>query len=182
MKLIGGTGAAASVFLALGFGFLASHHSAAVGFGLHSHTNDSHWAARALRGHTSISAIHSTPPSLLSLQLSCTLYETGIKVVDLMSPYKRGGKVGMFGGAGVGKTVLIMELIRNLAAVSSGLSLFAGVGERSREGSDLYSEMQDSGIIGLDSRPQCCGSTSTTKEPQKLRQESWKARIPAKAR
>ena len=147
---------AASVFLAFGLG------TAAVGFGLHSHTNDSHWAARALRGHTSISAIHSTPPSFLSLQLSCTLYETGIKVVDLMSPYKRGGKVGMFGGAGVGKTVLIMELIRNLAAVSSGLSLFAGVGERSREGSDLYSEMQDSGIIGLDSRPQCCGTANTT--------------------
>jgi F-type H+-transporting ATPase subunit beta len=75
------------------------------------------------------------------------LFETGIKVIDLLTPYKKGGKIELFGGAGVGKTVVIMEFIRNLATEHSGLSLFAGVGERTREGNDLYCEMQDSGII-----------------------------------
>ena len=79
-----------------------------------------------------------------------TLFETGIKVIDLLTPYRCGGKIGLFGGAGVGKTVLIMELIRNLAVEHSGLSLFAGVGERTREGNDLYCEMQESGIIKID--------------------------------
>ena len=76
-----------------------------------------------------------------------TLIETGIKVVDLLTPYKKGGKIDLFGGAGVGKTVVIMEFIRNLATEHGGLSLFAGVGERTREGNDLYYEMQDSSII-----------------------------------
>merc|ERR1711933_272978 len=80
---------------------------------------------------------------------SLSLFETGIKVIDLITPYKKGGKIGLFGGAGVGKTVVIMELIRNLAVEHGGLSLFAGVGERTREGNDLYCEMQDSGIISL---------------------------------
>ena len=80
------------------------------------------------------------------------LFETGIKVIDLLTPYKAGGKIGLFGGAGVGKTVLIMELIRNLAVEHSGISLFAGVGERTREGNDLYNEMQTSGIIILSDR------------------------------
>merc|ERR1712083_693279 len=91
--------------------------------------------------------IHSTPNSILNLKTSVTLFETGIKVVDLITPYKKGGKIGLFGGAGVGKTVVIMELIRNLAVEHGGLSLFSGVGERTREGNDLYGEMQDSGII-----------------------------------
>lgn len=81
------------------------------------------------------------------------MFETGIKVIDLLTPYKAGGKIGLFGGAGVGKTVLIMELIRNLAIQHSGISLFAGVGERTREGNDLYNEMQTSGIIDLQPRP-----------------------------
>ena len=77
------------------------------------------------------------------------LFETGVKVVDLLTPYKKGGKIELFGGAGVGKTVVIMEFIRNLATEHGGLSIFAGVGERTREGHDLYYEMQDSSIINL---------------------------------
>merc|ERR1719379_3140690 len=97
----------------------------------------------------SISSIHRSPESIMSLSIYLNLFETGIKVVDLLTPYKKGGKIGLFGGAGVGKTVVIMELIRNLAVEHGGLSLFAGVGERTREGNDLYCEMQDSGIISL---------------------------------
>ena len=92
-------------------------------------------------------AIHRTPAALLRLSIAASLFETGIKVVDLLTPYKKGGKVGLFGGAGVGKTVVIMELIGNLAVEHGGLSLFAGVGERTREGNDLYYEMQDSRIL-----------------------------------
>jgi F-type H+-transporting ATPase subunit beta len=98
---------------------------------------------------SSVTPVHKTPSSLMSLSISLTLFETGIKVVDLLTPYKKGGKIGLFGGAGVGKTVVIMELIRNLAVEHSGLSLFAGVGERTREGNDLYNEMQESGIISI---------------------------------
>ena len=94
-----------------------------------------------------VKPIHSTPVSILRLGVSSYLFETGIKVIDLITPYKKGGKIGLFGGAGVGKTVVIMELIRNLAVEHGGLSLFSGVGERTREGNDLYSEMQQSGII-----------------------------------
>merc|ERR1719510_1595788 len=93
--------------------------------------------------------IHKTPLALITLSTSLLLFETGIKVLDLLTPYRKGGKIGLFGGAGVGKTVVIMELIRNLALEHGGLSLFAGVGERTREGNDLYCEMQDSGIISL---------------------------------
>ncbi len=75
------------------------------------------------------------------------ILETGIKVVDLICPYAKGGKIGLFGGAGVGKTVLIMELIHNVATAHGGLSVFTGVGERTREGNDLYDEMQESGVI-----------------------------------
>ena len=75
---------------------------------------------------------------------------TGIKVIDLLAPYTKGGKIGLFGGAGVGKTVLIMELINNIAKVHSGVSVFAGVGERTREGNDLYHEMIESGVIDLE--------------------------------
>merc|ERR1712039_1145757 len=95
----------------------------------------------------SISPIHKAPVRIESLNVSIDLFETGIKVVDLLTPYKKGGKIGLFGGAGVGKTVVIMELIRNLAIEHSGLSIFSGVGERTREGNDLYEEMKESGII-----------------------------------
>jgi len=94
-----------------------------------------------------LAPIHATPVALSQLGTGCVLFETGIKVVDLLTPYRKGGKIGLFGGAGVGKTVVIMELIRNLASEHGGVSLFAGVGERSREGNDLYWEMRASGII-----------------------------------
>jgi len=121
-------------------------------------------ACESLFGNTdtlfaSVRAIHKTPVAIMKLSISVTLFETGIKVVDLLTPYKKGGKIGLFGGAGVGKTVVIMELIRNLAVEHGGLSLFAGVGERTREGNDLYYEMQDSGIIkiGCSSSPSGVG-------------------------
>ena len=91
--------------------------------------------------------IHRSPPSFADQQTEKQLFETGIKVVDLLAPYQRGGKVGLFGGAGVGKTVLIQELIRNIATQHGGFSVFAGVGERTREGNDLYREMTESGVI-----------------------------------
>ena len=94
--------------------------------------------------------IHSKAPAMGDLKPLPDVLETGIKVVDLLTPYRKGGKIGLFGGAGVGKTVLIMELIHNIAKEHGGVSVFAGVGERSREGLDLYLEMIESGIIKLD--------------------------------
>ncbi len=91
--------------------------------------------------------IHRAAPSFEEQDTSSQIFETGIKVVDLIAPYTRGGKVGLFGGAGVGKTVLIQELINNIAREHGGISVFAGVGERTREGNDLYHEMIDSGVI-----------------------------------
>src|SRR5882672_2089141 len=91
--------------------------------------------------------IHRSSPPFDEQQTEKQLFETGIKVVDLLAPYQRGGKVGLFGGAGVGKTVLIQELIRNIATQHGGFSVFAGVGERTREGNDLYREMTESGVI-----------------------------------
>jgi F-type H+-transporting ATPase subunit beta len=91
--------------------------------------------------------IHRDPPKFEDMETSASVFETGIKVVDLMAPYARGGKIGLFGGAGVGKTVLIQELIRNIATEHGGFSVFAGVGERTREGNDLYLEMTESGVI-----------------------------------
>jgi F-type H+-transporting ATPase subunit beta len=91
--------------------------------------------------------IHRRPPTMEEQKTSIELFETGIKVVDLLAPYSKGGKVGLFGGAGVGKTVLIMELIRNIATEYGGISCFAGVGERTREGNDLWLEMKESGVI-----------------------------------
>src|SRR5213082_3242351 len=91
--------------------------------------------------------IHRDPPDFKDLSPKIEIFETGIKVVDLIAPYVRGGKIGLFGGAGVGKTVLIQELIANLAREHSGLSAFCGVGERSREGNDLWLEMTESGVI-----------------------------------
>jgi F-type H+-transporting ATPase subunit beta len=91
--------------------------------------------------------IHRPAPNFTDLETSPSIFETGIKVVDLLAPYRRGGKIGLFGGAGVGKTVLIMELINNIAKAHGGVSVFAGVGERTREGNDLYMEMKESGVI-----------------------------------
>ena len=91
--------------------------------------------------------IHRDPPPYTEQQGTTEILETGIKVVDLIAPYAKGGKIGLFGGAGVGKTVLIMELINNVAKQHGGISVFAGVGERTREGNDLYMEMKESGVI-----------------------------------
>ncbi|ACD89137.1 MAG: F0F1 ATP synthase subunit beta [Chlorobium limicola] len=92
-------------------------------------------------------SIHRSAPKFEDLSTKAEMFETGIKVIDLLEPYSRGGKTGLFGGAGVGKTVLIMELINNIAKQQSGFSVFAGVGERTREGNDLYHEMMESGVI-----------------------------------
>ncbi|MCH8473942.1 MAG: F0F1 ATP synthase subunit beta [Opitutales bacterium] len=92
-------------------------------------------------------SIHRAPPTLMEQDTKATILETGIKVIDLICPFIKGGKVGAFGGAGVGKTVVIMELINNIAKTHGGYSVFAGVGERSREGNDLYHEMSDAGVI-----------------------------------
>jgi len=91
--------------------------------------------------------IHREAPIFTELETKPSIFETGIKVVDLLAPYRRGGKIGLFGGAGVGKTVLIMELINNIAKAHGGVSVFGGVGERTREGNDLYEEMKESGVI-----------------------------------
>lgn len=91
--------------------------------------------------------IHRDAPKLEELSTNQEVFETGIKVIDLLAPYIKGGKIGLFGGAGVGKTVLIQELINNVASVHGGISVFTGVGERTREGNDLYYEMQESGVI-----------------------------------
>ncbi|MCC6863240.1 MAG: F0F1 ATP synthase subunit beta, partial [Rhodobacteraceae bacterium] len=95
-------------------------------------------------------SIHQKAPSFSEQATESQVLVTGIKVIDLLAPYAKGGKIGLFGGAGVGKTVLIMELINNIAKVHSGYSVFAGVGERTREGNDLYHEMMESGVIKVD--------------------------------
>jgi F-type H+-transporting ATPase subunit beta len=94
--------------------------------------------------------IHRPAPLFVDLDTQLSIFETGIKVVDLLAPYRRGGKIGLFGGAGVGKTVLIMELINNIAKAHGGVSVFGGVGERTREGNDLYAEMKESKVINED--------------------------------
>jgi F-type H+-transporting ATPase subunit beta len=97
--------------------------------------------------------IHRDPPSFEQQDTSVEMFETGIKVIDLLEPYLKGGKIGLFGGAGVGKTVLIMELINNVALKHGGYSVFAGVGERTREGNDLWLEFQETGVINLEDPP-----------------------------
>ena len=101
--------------------------------------------------------IHRAAPSLVEQNVKVEAFETGIKVIDLLAPYLRGGKIGLFGGAGVGKTVLLMELVNNVAKARGGFSVFAGVGERTREGNDLYHEMIESGVINVEdlSKSQC---------------------------
>jgi len=100
-----------------------------------------------LDASTEMYSIHRSAPDFVELETSPSIFETGIKVIDLLAPYRRGGKIGLFGGAGVGKTVLIMELINNIAKEHGGVSVFAGVGERTREGNDLYEEMKESKVI-----------------------------------
>ena len=100
--------------------------------------------------HDHVSPIHAEAPAFVDQSTSSEILVTGIKVIDLLAPYAKGGKIGLFGGAGVGKTVLIMELINNVAKAHGGFSVFAGVGERTREGNDLYHEMLDSKVIDLD--------------------------------
>ena len=95
-------------------------------------------------GATKFSPIHRDPPNFTDQSVNVEIFETGIKVIDLLAPYRKGGKIGLFGGAGVGKTVLIMELINNVAKAHGGVSCFAGVGERTREGNDLFKEMNES--------------------------------------
>ena len=101
-------------------------------------------------GEQERASIHREPPAYDELSASADLLETGIKVIDLVCPFAKGGKVGLFGGAGVGKTVNMMELINNIATEHSGLSVFAGVGERTREGNDFYYEMQESGVVNTE--------------------------------
>ena len=116
-----------------------------------------HGRARATRStsaarstQTLTASIHRKAPAYDELSPSQELLETGIKVIDLVCPFAKGGKVGLFGGAGVGKTVNMMELINNIAKAHSGLSVFAGVGERTREGNDFYHEMIESGVVDSD--------------------------------
>ncbi|MCR5741450.1 MAG: F0F1 ATP synthase subunit beta [Gammaproteobacteria bacterium] len=101
----------------------------------------------ALKEDTPKDPIHRSAPALEDVNAKVEIFETGIKVIDLLAPYIKGGKIGLFGGAGVGKTVLIQELIHNVATNHGGISVFAGVGERTREGNDLYTEMTESGVI-----------------------------------
>ena len=101
-------------------------------------------------GEKERASIHRKPPSYEEQSASSDLLETGIKVIDLVCPFAKGGKVGLFGGAGVGKTVNMMELINNIATAHSGLSVFAGVGERTREGNDFYHEMQEAGVVNVE--------------------------------
>ena len=101
-------------------------------------------------GATLTMPIHRAPPTFTQQSTQVEMFETGIKVIDLLAPYARGGKIGLFGGAGVGKTVLLMELIRNMAIEKGGFSVFAGVGERTREGNDLYHEMVEGGVIKVE--------------------------------
>src|SRR4028119_2353391 len=98
------------------------------------------------------SPIHRSAPKLVDLETKPSVFETGIKVIDLLTPYRRGGKIGLFGGAGVGKTVIMMELVNNIAKAHGGVSVFGGVGERTREGNDLYKEMIESGVIDEEDR------------------------------
>ncbi|HSW80780.1 MAG TPA: F0F1 ATP synthase subunit beta, partial [Candidatus Saccharimonas sp.] len=102
---------------------------------------------KAATKNVTVASIHRDPPALVDQSSKTEILETGIKVIDLLAPIAKGGKVGLFGGAGVGKTVLIQELINNIAKFHSGNSVFAGVGERTREGLDLYQEMQESGVL-----------------------------------
>lgn len=119
---------------------------------------------------TTYSFIHADAPELVDLNVNLTILETGIKVIDLLAPYVKGGKIGLFGGAGVGKTVLIMELINNIAKKHGGYSVFVGAGERTREGNDLYHEMIESGVINLEGESKVALVYGQMNEPPGARQ------------
>jgi len=116
-------------------------------------------------GHKKVAPIHAEAPSYADQATEQAILVTGIKVVDLLAPYSKGGKIGLFGGAGVGKTVLIQELINNIAKGHGGYSVFAGVGERTREGNDLYHEMIESGVIDLEGESKCALVYGQMNEP-----------------
>ena len=116
--------------------------------------------------------IHRDPPAFVEQSTAAEILETGIKVVDLLAPYARGGKIGLFGGAGVGKTVLIQELINNVAKAHGGYSVFTGVGERTREGNDLFHEMIETGVINLDGDSKVALVFGQMNEPPGARQLS----------
>jgi len=116
-------------------------------------------------GHKKVSPIHAEAPAYKDQATDQAILITGIKVVDLLAPYAKGGKIGLFGGAGVGKTVLIQELINNIAKGHGGYSVFAGVGERTREGNDLYHEMIESGVINLEGESKCALVYGQMNEP-----------------
>merc|ERR1719157_107068 len=104
----------------------------------------------AIKGEQILRPIHADAPEFVEMKVEAEMLVTGIKVIDMLAPYSKGGKIGLFGGAGVGKTVFIMELINNVAKAHGGYSVFAGVGERTREGNDLYHEMIEGGVINLE--------------------------------
>ena len=110
--------------------------------------------------------IHAEAPEFVEMSVEQEILVTGIKVVDLLAPYAKGGKIGLFGGAGVGKTVLIMELINNVAKAHGGYSVFAGVGERTREGNDLYNEMIEGGVISLKDKSSKVGDSGASHRGQ----------------
>ena len=117
-----------------------------------------------------LAPIHADPPEFVEQSTKAEVLETGIKVVDLLAPYARGGKIGLFGGAGVGKTVLIQELINNIAKAHGGYSVFTGVGERTREGNDLYHEMRETGVINLEGESKVAlGRSSSSRTPSARR-------------
>merc|ERR1719157_473945 len=119
----------------------------------------------AIKGEQILRPIHADAPEFVEMKVEAEMLVTGIKVVDLLAPYAKGGKIGLFGGAGVGKTVVIMELINNIAMNHGGYSVFAGVGERTREGNDLYHEMQETGVINLEGQSRCALVYGQMNEP-----------------
>ena len=121
-------------------------------------------------GEQERASIHREAPTYEELAASEELLETGIKVIDLVCPFAKGGKVGLFGGAGVGKTVNMMELINNIATEHSGLSVFAGVGERTREGNDFYYEMQESGVVNVETFSELQGGDGVRPDERAARQ------------
>ncbi len=121
-------------------------------------------------GEQQRASIHRAAPAYDELAASDELLETGIKVIDLVCPFAKGGKVGLFGGAGVGKTVNMMELINNIATEHSGLSVFAGVGERTREGNDFYYEMQESGVVNVEEMDKSKGGDGLRADERAARQ------------
>ncbi len=125
------------------------------------------------------SPIHAAAPLFVDQSTESSILVTGIKVIDLLAPYAKGGKIGLFGGAGVGKTVLIQELINNIAKGHGGTSVFAGVGERTREGNDLYHEFLDAGVIAKDADGNAASEGSKVALVYRPDERAARARAPA---